>query len=331
MLAYYLHDLSPYVIRFGERFAIHKYGLAYVLGFYCCYLVMVHLAKKGFGALKPGQVADFITFGALFGVVLGGRLGFMLFYNIEGFLSNPLTLFKIWDGGMSSHGGIAGLALYSLWYAWQHKVSWTGIGDNLVVGSPLGILFGRLANFFNGELYGRPAEVAWAMKFPTELRERGMVPSQIGIFVENNEFPRYSNEIVALAKSTPEGLANLEAVLPPRHPSQLYEGALEGLMLFIILYLVRTQVKGVRNGVLTGLFFLIYAVVRIAVENFREPDNGDPLMMGITRGQFYSLFMIVIGLTFLIYGLKWGGRSTPSDPLGKGGGPVPAPAPASKP
>lgn len=312
MFAYYVHDLSPQLIRFGDRLAIHWYGLAYVMGFYCCYLIMVHLAKKGYGSLKPEQVGDFITFAALFGVVLGGRLGYMLLYNFGDFLKNPLILFKVWDGGMASHGGIAGLALFSLWYAWKHKISWTGIGDNLVVGSPIGIFFGRLANFVNGELYGRESTVAWAMKFPKELSDNGVPPNRLGFFVEGNVFPKHSNEIVALAKETPGGMEKLVEALTPRHPSQLYEAALEGLFLFAVLYLVRTRVKNLRNGVLTGLFFIVYALTRIVAENFREPDSS--LIMGITKGQFYSTFMIVIGLAFLIFGLKWGKRSTPSQP-----------------
>ncbi|MEZ0273947.1 MAG: prolipoprotein diacylglyceryl transferase, partial [Roseimicrobium sp.] len=226
---------------------------------------------------------------------------------------DPLSTFRLWDGGMSSHGGIAGLALFSLWYSWRHKISWTGIGDNLVVGSPLGILFGRMANFINGELYGRATTSSWGMKFPTELvQEKSMqhiVPSDLGLTIAGDVFPRHSNEIVALAKTTPDGLAKLEELLTLRHPSQLYEGALEGLFLFLVLYFVRTKFKNLPDGVLTGLFFIIYAVCRISVENFREPDSE--LIMGITKGQFYSLFMIVIGLAFLIFGFKWGKRSTP--------------------
>ncbi len=313
MLAYYLHDLSPEIIKFSEKLKVHWYGLAYVLGFYCCYLVMVRLAKKGYGSLKPEEVGDFITFAALFGVVLGGRLGYMLFYNFDGLLSDPLSTFRLWDGGMSSHGGIAGLALFSLWYSRRHKISWTGIGDNLVVGAPLGILFGRMANFINGELYGRATNVPWAMKFPTELVQepdmRHITPADLGIMVEGNVFPRHSNEIVELAKSTPDGLAKLQEVLTPRHPSQLYEGALEGLFLFLVLYFVRTKFKNLPNGVLTGLFFIIYATCRISVENLREPDSE--LIMGITKGQFYSIFMILIGLAFLVFGFKRGKRSTP--------------------
>lgn len=301
MFAHYLHNLSPYVIKFGDRFAIHWYGLAYVIGFYCGYLVMVRLAKMGHGALKAEEVGDFITYAALFGVVLGGRLGYMLLYNLDGFLHEPLSIIRLWDGGMASHGGITGLALYSLYWAWRHKVSWTGIGDTLVVGAPVGVFFGRLANFINGELYGRPTDVAWAMKFPTEVREMGIAPSQLGIIVEHNEFPRHSHEIIALAKQSPGGYENLERALTPRHPSQLYEAACEGLLLFTVLYLVRTRWKNLPDGIVTGLFFVLYAVARISVENFREPDSS--LIMGITKGQFYSTFMIAVGLAFIVSGL----------------------------
>lgn len=301
MPATYLHDLSPYVIKFGEGFKIHWYGLAYVLGFYCAYLIMVRLAKLGHGSLKAEHVGDFITYAALFGVVLGGRLGYMLLYNFENFLHDPVSLIRLWDGGMASHGGIAGLALFSLWWAWRHKISWTGIGDNLVTGAPIGIFFGRMANFINGELYGRATDVSWAMKFPTEVRELGVPPSHLGIIIEGNHWPQHSHEIVALAKQSPEGLANLENVLTARHPSQLYEAACEGVLLFTALYLVRTRIKNLPDGVTTGLFFILYAIARIAVENLREPDSS--LIMGLTKGQFYSTFMIAVGLAFLVMGL----------------------------
>lgn len=303
MFAYYLHDLSPYAIRFSDRFAIHWYGLAYVLGFYFGYLVMVRLARRGHGSLKPEQVGDFITYAALFGVVLGGRLGFMLLYNFDEFIKAPWRIVRLWDGGMASHGGIAGLALFSLYWAWRHKISWTGIGDNLVVAAPIGLFTGRIANFINGELYGRATNVAWAMKFPTEVNEPGLtiVPSQIGLNVQPDQFPRHSHEILALARQTPEGVANLERALTPRHPSQLYEAMCEGVLLFTILYLVRTRCKNLPDGITTGLFFVLYAVARIAVENLREPDSS--LIMGITKGQFYSTFMIVVGLAFIVFGV----------------------------
>lgn len=294
LLAYYLHNLSPYV--FGERFLVRWYGLAYVLGFYCCYLMLVHLAKKGYSELKAEQAGDFITYLALFGVVLGGRVGYMLLYNFDGLLKEPLSMVKIWDGGMASHGGIAGIALFTLYWSWKHKISWTGLGDNIVVGAPIGIFFGRLANFINGELYGRITDVSWAMKFPTEVHNNDFAPA-VDTSLNYAALPQHSNEIIAAVKTLPNGMQELEAILHPRHPSQLYEAALEGLLLTVVLYLVRTRVKNLPNGVLTGLFFIMYAIVRIFGENFREPDSS--LIMGITKGQFYSLFMILIGLAFL--------------------------------
>lgn len=310
MFAYYLHNLSPHVIRFGEGFAVHWYGLAYVLGFYCGYLLLVRFAKKGLGELKPDQVADFITYCALFGVVLGGRIGYMLLYNFDSFVANPLSLFKLWDGGMASHGGIAGLALFTLYFARKHKMSWTGLGDNLVVVAPLGIFFGRMANFINGELYGRTTDVSWAMKFPTEIHEPTFTPAA-STTLPWQTFPQHSHEIVSAASQFPDGRAQLEAILHPRHPSQLYEGALEGLFLFFILYAIRMKWKNLSHGILTGLFFILYAIGRIVSENFREPDSS--LIMGITKGQFYSVFMIVIGLLFLAWAVFFN-RKNPQNP-----------------
>ncbi len=306
LLAYYLHNLSPFVIRFGER-GIHWYGLAYVLGFYCCYLMLVHLAKKGYGELKTEQAGDFITYLALFGVVAGGRLGYMLLYNFDGFIKDPISLFFIWDGGMSSHGGIAGIAIFTLYWSWKHKISWTGLGDNVVVGAPIGVLFGRIANFINGELYGRVTDVSWAMKFPTEVHNEAFIPV-VATSLNYMALPQHSNEIIAAVKTVPNGIQDLEAILHLRHPSQLYEAFLEGLFLTVVLYLVRTRTKNLPNGILTGLFFIIYAGVRIFGEQYREPDSS--LIMGITKGQFYSLFMILIGLGFLSWALLINRKAT---------------------
>jgi len=304
MLAYYLHNLSPHVIRFTDTVAIHWYGLAYVMGFYCCFLIMRSLARRGYGELKPDQVGDFITLVALFGVVLGGRVGYMLMYNLDELIHNPGSIVTLWKGGMASHGGILGIVIFTFWYARRHKISWPGLGDNLVVGAPIGLFFGRLANFINGELFGRITDVSWAMKFPTEIHQLGVSPASFGIEVPGNGFPQHSNEIVALVNTVPDGLAQLEAALHPRHPSQLYEAALEGALLFTLLYLVRTRVKNLPVGMLSGLFFVIYAVARIIVENYREPDSS--LIMGITKGQFYSTFMIGTGLAFILWSMTVG-------------------------
>ncbi len=286
---FYVHNISPYVIRFSDSFAIHWYGLAYVLSFYFCYLVMRFLARRGLSELKEDKIADFITMVAIFGVVIGGRIGFVLLYGMEDFFAAPLETLKLWKGGMSSHGGIAGVFLFTLWYARRHRISWAGLGDTLVCGAPLGLLLGRTANFINGELYGRATDVAWAMKFPTEM---------VGRLPENL---RHSPEILEFARQTPGGEAEFIASLTPRHPSQIYEALGEGLLLFLVLLLTRLRFPKLPHGILTAMFFIFYAVIRIALENYREPDSE--LIFGVTKGQFYSLFMIAIGLAFLINAL----------------------------
>jgi phosphatidylglycerol---prolipoprotein diacylglyceryl transferase len=305
--AYYLHDLSPYLLRFTDSFALHWYGLAYVLGFYLTYLVMRLLAKRGLSEIKEDQVADFITLVALFGVVLGGRIGYMLLYDWDQFVQTPWMLFMIHKGGMASHGGIAGVALFCLWYARRHKISWTGIGDTLVCGAPLGVFCGRLANFINGELFGRVTNVPWAMKFPTELLHEDFV-KQGGTPVSLPMQLQHSPEIISWFEQNGGGRAELETILHPRHPSQLYEALGEGLFLSAILLFVRMRWPRLPHGVLTGLFFLLYAVARISLESLRQPDSGAESILGMTRGQFFSVFMVVIGLLFMIHGALRGGR-----------------------
>ena len=298
MLAYYLHDLSPFVFHLPVRW----YGLAYVLGFYAGFLVMQHLARRGLSEIKPDQMADFVTFVALFGVVLGGRVGYILLYGLSEYRDTPWEALKLWKGGMASHGGIAGIALFCLWYARKHKISWTGIGDTIVCAAPLGVCFGRLANFINGELFGRVTSVPWAVKFPTEVLRRDFV-SQGGQGTEPPLSLIHSPDIIAYYEANGGGRAELEAILHPRHPSQLYEAAGEGLFLFVVLFYLRVRFPRLPHGILTGLFFVLYAIVRIALESVREPDDGSSSIMGLTKGQFFSTFMIVIGLAFLLWGM----------------------------
>ena len=173
LFAYYIHQLSPFIVRFGGNFGLHWYGFAYVMAFICGYALYHRLAAQGYGELPPEKVADFITLAAIFGVMLGGRLGWVLFYGLDKVRAHPLDAFKLWEGGMASHGGILGLVIFTWVYARWQKVSWPGIGDNLVVVAPIGLFFGRVANFINGELWGRvitsPHPPAWAMQFPKEL------------------------------------------------------------------------------------------------------------------------------------------------------------------
>jgi len=297
MVAYYLHDLSPHLVRFTESIAIHWYGLAYVLGFYLGYRVMYYLAQQGLSVLKPDQVADFITSVALFGVVLGGRLGYMLLYDFNHFISNPLAFFKINNGGMASHGGVAGVALVCLWYARKYHVSWTGIGDTLVCGAPLGLFLGRIANFINGELFGRVTTVSWAVKFPTELQHQDYL-SQGGQFVPLPPELQHSPEIIEWFTQNGGGRQELEAILHPRHPSQIYEALGEGLFMFLALFFIRVRYRNLPEGMLTAIFFLSYAVVRFSLENVRQPDSGAEMIWGMTPGQFFTLFMAIAGLGF---------------------------------
>ena len=225
-------------------------------------------------------------------------------------------VFKVWEGGMASHGGILGLVIFTWFYARKKKVSWRGLGDGLCVVSPLGLFFGRMANFINGELYGRTAEgVAWAVKFPRALVEQhntegknlesalmaaGEASEKLTkLWSEGMPQDRIAFEqMLEVQRHEPAVSKAIEPFLLPRHPSQLYEGLLEGIALFAILWFVRTRFPKAPAGVLTGLFFIFYALFRIVAEQFREPDSK---MVGmLTSGQFLSLFMVVAGAAFVV-------------------------------
>jgi len=332
ILATYVHNLDPFAIRFTEAFGIRWYGLAYVAGFIVAFLLLRWFAKLKTTELKCEEVADFVTLMALFGVMLGARLGFLLLYRTGEFLSNPLIFFDLLGGGMSSHGGIAGIALVAYIYARRTGKSWLGLGDHLTTVAPVGIFFGRLANFVNGELYGRPTTGALAVKFPDELHETVAVPGgfewnypleRLRALAEDASevapalLPRFDALVAealasgyqghfaavelfkATARENPAFRELLGSLLTPRHPSQLYEALVEGLLLFVLLLAVRLKWRQLRHGVITGLFFILYGIGRIAVETLREPDAEE--ILGLTRGQFYSLFMILAGIAFLAW------------------------------
>ena len=289
MPTYFLHDLSPFIFEFREGVGLRWYGLAYVLSFVLGGALYKWLARRGYTDLPEAQVGDFITWCAVFGVMLGGRLGWALFYGWREVRAHPLSLLRVWEGGMASHGGILGLVLFTLYWSRRKKVSWTSIGDSLVVVAPVGLFIVRLANFINGELYGRPAglpggaaSVPWAMLFPKELGPEEPPLAAI----QHDEMVR----------------ANLREILTPRHPSQLYEALLEGVVLFTALWLLRTRCR-VPRGVLTGAFFILYAGLRIVGEMFREPDPAWS-WLGLSAGQTLSLFMFVIGAAFIVWGAR---------------------------
>jgi phosphatidylglycerol:prolipoprotein diacylglycerol transferase len=301
MFAYYLHDLNPFVLRIWGNFGLRWYGMAYLLAFVCGFWLLRVLAKRGYTQLRTEQVGDFIVYAAIFGVMLGGRIGYVLFYRPE-MLRDPLSIIRVWEGGMSSHGGMIGLIVFTYWYAWRHKISWTNLGDNLVVVAPIGLFFGRCANFINGELYGRLTTVSWAMLFPKELLETANgAEADRAVLAAQQIDPSLTtpDAVVSALHSNPNVREAIRPILTPRHPSQIYEALLEGVLLFVILWLVRTRTRQ-PDGVLTGLFFVCYAIFRIIVEYFREPDAS--LIAGFTRGQFFSFFLIMIGLAFIVVG-----------------------------
>ena len=299
MIAYWIHNIDPFAVQFGDGFGVRWYGLAYLAAFAVSYFIYLYLAKRGLSVIPPEKIGDFITGCAVFGVLIGGRLGEMLFYDLDGFLRDPLMFFRVWEGGMSAHGGMLGVALYTLWYAWRHNVSWPGLGDNVVIGAAAGIFLGRLANFVNGELYGRPVEVAWAVKFPKELYE-APVETQREVLGSAQEFfsgPAGLDDVVASVPGSPELAGMVGEYLTPRHPSQIYEAMVEGALLLVILWLVRTKTR-VANGVITGIFFVVYALTRSFAETFRSPDAGYVWLL--TKGQFLSVFTLLVGVGFLV-------------------------------
>ena len=311
------------LLRITDAIQLRWYGLAYLAGFVAGFFLLRNLARRGLWVLKPEQTGDFIAAAALFGVFLGGRLGYMFFYQLPkvgwGELAkDPLMVLRVWEGGMASHGGILGLVIFTWFYAKKHKVTWTGLGDGLCVVAPVGLFFGRAANFINGELYGRVAEgVAWAVKFPLSLSETPAEVQSAAWQECTRVEPKLADAesldaLIAAARENPRVSEALGNFLPPRHPSQIYEGLLEGALLFAILWVVRTRFPKAPDGLLTGLFFALYAIFRIIGEQFREPDAA---MVGmLTKGQFFSLFMFLFAAAFLFHAWRgWKRRESRSE------------------
>ena len=330
MIATYVHNLDPVIVHLGGNIALRWYGLAYLAAFVLGVMLLNFLAKRNRWVLPAGSASDFIAAAAIFGVFIGGRLGYMLWYyprdhGWSWITQDPLAAIRVWDGGMASHGGILGLVIFTWFYAKRKKVSWLRLGDGLCVVAPLGLMLGRLANFINGELYGRTAQgVAWAMKFPDALLNRKLPESKqfdaamtAAVEVEPRLEPAYTawdhgfgnfpggrlyQQMRAFQLDNPEISRAIAPFLEARHPSPLYQAALEGALLFLILWGVRMRYANLPPGLLTGLFFMGYAVFRIIGEMFREPDS--PLVGPMTSGQFLSLFMIVGGIAFIAVGLR---------------------------
>lgn len=248
--------IDPVAIEIGPL-AIRWYALAYLLSFLIAWWYVRRLVVRPPQAMTAREVDDLMVW-AILGVLLGGRLGYVLFYNPGYYLDHPLEIAFLWRGGMSFHGGLLGVVLAVVLFVRRRKLALLQVGDVVACAAPIGLFLGRIANFINGELFGRASEVPWAMVFPA-------------------------------------------AGPTPRHPSQLYEAALEGMVLFAVL-LAMERWGGARAapGRLTGAFFVGYAVVRAIGELFREPDaHIGYLVAGTTMGQLLSLPMLVFGL-FLI-------------------------------
>ncbi|HAV12103.1 MAG TPA: prolipoprotein diacylglyceryl transferase [Opitutae bacterium] len=265
--SYWVHDLSPFLIEFPNNplglDGIRYYGLSYLLGFIAAWWLLRVYNQRGKFAIDADARASLMT-AIILGVLGGGRLGYMLLYDLEAFLSDPLLILRVQDGGMASHGGFVGVLIAIIWFAWKQKIRVLALSDVLVTVGPLGLFFGRVANFINGELWGKVTTVSWAVIFPGSPEK---YTAAVGAFV-------------------PE----------PRHPSQLYEATLEGLLPFLYLQWRYWKTKPT-IGQLSGEFLISYGVTRIICEIFREPDAD--LILGLSRGQFYSIFMILAGAAII--------------------------------
>ena len=262
--------LSPVALDLGF-FELRWYSLAYLAGIFVGYWYLLKLIRQP-GSPMARRHADDMVFYAALGIILGGRLGYVLFYNLGYYLENPLDILKLWDGGMSFHGGVLGTTLGILYLARKEKLPWLRIHDYVACCVPFGLLFGRLANFVNHELWGAPTNVPWAIRFP-------------------------------------ELVAGLTALGPPRHPSQLYEAFLEGIVLFAILAWMfwKTEAR-YQPGKLVGAFLFFYGLFRFAVEFVREPDAqfaGTIIeASGLHMGQWLSLPMMLGGLYLMLTAKK---------------------------
>jgi phosphatidylglycerol:prolipoprotein diacylglycerol transferase len=256
-------QFDPVVVALGP-FAIRWYALAYITALVLGWRLVRVWAQLPPQVATPLQVDDFLTWATL-GVVLGGRLGYVLFYQPSAFLAEPLRIFAVWEGGMSFHGGMLGVSVAIILYCRQLRLPILGFADRIAIAAPIGLGLGRVANFINGELWGREAPdwLPWAMIFPSG----GPIP---------------------------------------RHPSQIYEALMEGLILFGIMFALsrRARIRA-RFGLLTGIFLIGYAIARIIGEFFRQPDPFlNFLFGGATMGQLLSVPMLLLGLGFAGFALR---------------------------
>ena len=259
---HFVDNLNPVLVHLGPL-QIHWYGVMYALSFIIGYYLICYLAPKRGVPLDTEGVTD-LTFYLVAGLLVGARLGYVLFYNLPDYLHHPAKIVAVWNGGMSFHGGLIGVIIAGLLFSRKTGIPFLSLTELVVPVAPLGLFLGRLGNFINGELWGRPADVSWAVIFPRAPLVQG--------------------------------------VMVPRHPSQLYEAILEGLVLFAILWTLAQ--KPLPKGILLGTFLTLYGLFRSFVEFFREPDPQLGLIGGvISMGQILSIPMILIGIGIIIWSL----------------------------
>jgi len=263
--------LSPVALHLGP-FDLRWYSLAYLAGIFVGFWYLLKLLKQP-GAPMSRRHADDLVFYAALGIIFGGRIGYVLFYNLAEYLRHPIEILKLWDGGMSFHGGVIGTSLGIFYFARKEKLSWLRIHDYVACCVPFGLGFGRLANFINQELWGAPTTVPWAIRF--------------------QELNAFGQRVLG----------------PPRHPSQLYEAFLEGIVLFCILAFMFWKTRArYEPGKLVGTFIFFYGLFRFGVEFIREPDAQFAGTIfqnsGLHMGQWLSLPMILGGLYLMLTASK---------------------------
>lgn len=326
MLAAFLHNLDPYAIRLWEGGPIRWYGLSYLAGFILGYATIRRVTAAGRSTLDTRRVSDFVVTLAI-GIILGGRLGYVTLYQPH-LLWTFGDRFPFWgllainQGGMSSHGGMLGAILAALYFSRRSpnpKPSWAHLLDLTAFATPLGLFFGRIANFVNGELFGRPCSpsLPWAVKFPQEMfnwdahRLASLQPVVALLQPGHPPTPQAAYDLLPtildqIRAGNAQVISLVEPLLTPRHPSQLYEALLEGLFLFLVLAVAWAKPR--KPLTISGLFCATYGLVRIFVEFFREPDahiaSQEFAHFHITRGQWLSALLLAAGIVMTLIAVR---------------------------
>lgn len=321
-LAAWLHDIDPFVFRITGEFGPRWYGMAYIVGFVAAWWLFRTLARRGRTMLEPAQAFD-LVFVIAVGVLLGGRLGYILIYQpslLTDFSSEPpwWGVLRINQGGMASHGGMVGVVLACAWFARRTKIPTLHLLDLMALAAPIGLFAGRIANFINGELLGRivanPGEPApwWSVRFPQEILTRyncGRTPEQelaLQRLLESHALATDTDlgpAAMRVIEGVQQGDAGLAGQITPllsaRVPSQLIQATAEGLVLFVALWLIWSKPR--KPGVIGAWFLILYGVLRVVTEIWRLPDDHllHPRLLGLSRGQWLSVAMVLIGLATL--------------------------------